>query len=156
MTVDPGRTTGVAAGYVELKPTLKETLAEMTRHRAVEVTGPWMSQGRELAVLYGRFRFRANVEAVIPLGNIHLVVEDFVLRMPAATTDLTSIWVAACMCGYLPEDVVPGWQMPSKAKTLATNERLRMWGLWEVGSEHKRDANRHLAAFVDGLVTRFR
>ena len=69
--------------------------------------------------------------------------------------DLTSIWIAAPACAYIADaypDLDIRWQMPSGAKTKATNERLRLWGLWETGSEHKRDVMRHIALRMDGLV----
>lgn len=38
--------------------------------------------------------------------------------------------------------------MASMAKTTVTNERLKRWGLWAKGSEHSRDAIRHLVTYL--------
>lgn len=48
--------------------------------------------------------------------------------------------------------VQPELQMPSTAMTYATNQRLRDWGAWVVGSEHARDAVRHLCAKLSDLL----
>lgn len=155
--VDPGGTTGIFAAYAELKPTLKETLEEgLTNRKAAEVTGDWLYQGREIARLMSRFRFVANVEQQMRMDRIHFVFEDFVLRMPATTTNLTSIWVAASAVSFFNKDGIAAhdlvWQQPSHAKTKATDARLKRWGLWEKGSPHKRDAARHFALRVDKLL----
>jgi len=164
---DPGRTTGVAGCYVQFKGTLKETLLTATNKKAIELKGPWLEQGRTLGHLMDRFVYRANVEALIPLDNIHLVMEDFVLRRRregGATGDLTSIWVAAAANAFYaaaPDNngiaaahlgVVPVvWQQPSEGK-FVDNVKLKAYGLYEVGSEHKRDAWRHIATRVDKLL----
>ena len=169
MAVDPGGTTGVAAGYVTLADTFKDTVKTMEAKRSLEVGGDWLDQAAELCRLMHRFVFRANVEVGLPLYNVHITFEDFVLRRRregGATGNLTSIWVAAAAVGmyhssslipregdFLVERVPVTWRQASPAKTFATDERLRMWGLWESGSAHKRDAWRHWAAHVNGLVT---
>lgn len=148
--VDPGGTSGIAAGYVDLKSTLKETLLGIERRKAVEIEGAWKVQAHQIAEAMEKFQFGANVETGLSLDRIHFVFEDFVLRMPATTTNLTSIWVAAAAVILFGRDVT--WQTASDAKSKATNERLKLWGLWEVGSEHKRDAWRHFALYVDRLM----
>jgi len=154
--VDPGGTSGVFAGYVELRPTLKETLTEtLSNVKAVEVSGAWRFQGREIARLAKRFLTFANVEQQMRLDHVHIVCEDFVLRMPASTTNLTSIWVAASFATALNRDDIDiDWQQPSHAKKKATNDRLKLWKVYEhtVGSEHRRDAARHFALKVDKLL----
>lgn len=150
---DPGGTSGIAAGYVELRPTLKETLTTLRSRKSVEVTGDWLTQARTIEAMMTRFVFTANVESLLPLYHIHLVFEDFVLRMPADTTNLTSIWVAAAAVAlFKRDDLDLAWQQASKAKSFATDERLRRWGLWEVGSAHKRDAWRHFAARLNDIL----
>ena len=39
-------------------------------------------------------------------------------------------------------------QQPAMAKTTATDERLRAWGLYRPGSDHARDATRHAITFA--------
>lgn len=152
--VDPGNTSGIAAGYVELQPTLKETLLGISSRKSAELKGSWLYQGREIARLMKRFVYTANVEQSMRMDRIHLVFEDFVLRMPAVTTNLSSVWIAASAVTSFNNDAYEiDWQQPSSAKSKATNERLKGWGLWEVGSEHKRDAWRHFALRVDKLIS---
>jgi hypothetical protein len=171
--IDPGGTTGVAAGYVELKDTRRATLATMHNNKTAEVDGDYLEQSVALANIMSRFVFTANVEYSIPIDNIHIAIEDFILRRRmegGATGNLTSCWVAAGavalfaaqtvidinnkMWWRLPEDGWDiAWQQPSNAKTLATDARLKSYGLWTPGSTHKRDATRHLVLRVDKLIT---
>lgn len=163
LALDPGGTTGVAAGYVELRPTRRETLATLSNRKAVEVEGSWLEQAEELSALMVRFEYAALVEHQIPIPNIHICIEDFILRRRdegGATGNLTSCWVAAAaharyVQGQQNDEANPDikYQQPSHAKTLMTNERLKSYGLWEVGSTHKRDAWRHFGLRVDGLIT---
>jgi hypothetical protein len=150
MALDPGGTTGVAAAYVTTYPTLKEALPKARMKKATEVTGNWLSQARELNEMMHRFQYTANVERAIPLSHIHFAIEDFVLRMPAAMTNLTSVWVAAATVGmFNPHGELIHWQQPSSAKHFATDKRLKMWGLYTVGeSAHERDAWRHVATLA--------
>lgn len=39
-------------------------------------------------------------------------------------------------------------QQPSDAKSVATDERLKRWGLWHAGSPHVRDAIRHMIIYL--------
>lgn len=155
MAVDPGGTTGVAATYFNKRPTIKETLQNLPNFKTAEVSGGWEAQGEELAQMWARFRMRANVEHSIALPDIHLVCEDFVLRRReagGATGNLTSIWVMAGFIG------AAGWpevayQQASQAKSFATNDRLKLWDIYTVGSEHKRDATRHMALRINKLLS---
>lgn len=153
---DPGMTTGVAAGYVDLKKTAKETLRGISNRKAVEVKGDWLEQAVTISEMMGRFQFTANAERAMALSAIHFVFEDFVLRMPASTTNLTSIWVAAGAVARYRSGSGDGtdisWYQASQHMTFSTNDRLRLWNLWEVGSEHKRDAWRLFAFHVNKLV----
>jgi len=156
LAIDPGDTTGVFGGYVEERTTRKEMLSTITNRKSIEVSGYWLDQARELANLIHRFRYTANVEQSIPLDQIHVAIEDFQSRPNSGVVRLTSTWVAAgavalFMIGMNDEDE-PVYQQPSDAKNLATNDRLKAWDLWEVGSEHRRDAARHFALRVDSLV----
>lgn len=153
MAVDPGGTTGVAAGYIDLRRTLKATLLEgLTRRASIEVKGEWRDQARQLADLMWQFKYKANAENGLSLDRIHYVFEDFVLRMPARTTNLTSIWVAAAATFAGAHGGEVTWQQAGAAKALASDDRLRLWGLWERGSAHKRDAWRHFALYAGKLL----
>lgn len=156
MAIDPGGTTGVAAGYVATHPTRKKTLETMQFHKALEVNGDWLSQAKQLANLMDRFVMNANVEKRLPFSNIHISAEDFVLRRRqegGATGNLTSVWViAGAVALFNNPNIEIRWQQPSAAKTLATDQRLKEWDLWAVGSAHCRDANRHLCLHIDHVL----
>lgn len=152
--VDPGGTTGVAAAYIEPKVSIKETLLSMPVRKAVEVEGEWIEQAETIAGMMNEFVYNAHVGSRIPHRRIHFVFEDFVLRMPARTTNLTSVWVAAATVGrYGPMNGVDlAWQSAGDAKSFASDSRLRLWELWERGSAHKRDAWRHVALRTASLI----
>jgi len=158
MAVDPGGTTGVYVGWVELKKSRVETLTEgLLKSKSVDVTGDFVEQGRKLLDIWVRFNFACN-EALIPISNRHLAIEDFVLRRReegGATGNLTSCWVAgafAMAVDMFQVEANISWQQPSDAMTLTTNERLKRWGLWVVGSEHQRAAAKHFVLRVDKLI----
>lgn len=171
LAVDPGKTTGVAAAYVPQLETLKDSLLAATHKKAKEVRGidpeaevptsieDWLIHSRRIYNIMKQFEFTAIIENQIPAPNVHYVFEDFVLRRKkegGATGNLTSIWVMAGAIGRYDEGVVSSlqihYQQASLAKGKATNERLKMWGLYEPGSEHTKDAWRHLATLADRLL----
>lgn len=43
-------------------------------------------------------------------------------------------------------------QTPAEAKSYATDERLKSWGVWTPGKDHARDATRHLLAAVSRMA----
>jgi len=180
LAIDPGGTTGVAAGYMELEETRRKTVEGMTNRKSVEVTGDYLGQAVKLDNIFRHFIFTANVSYGIPLPNIHLAIENFVLRRReagGATGNLISIWVAAAFAGMMCKhftlveseggaiavealtvlDDEPAkaisWQNASDAKHVANDERLKSYGLWVVGSAHERDAFRHIVLRVDKLLS---
>lgn len=149
-TCDPGGTSGIAAGYITPSSTLKQTLLTATRLRSIEVTGDYMEQGQAIAECMIRFDRAARDRGCV---NIHFAFEDFILRRRqagGATGNLTSCWVAAAATALAGFDV--HWQQPSEAKSFASNDRLKLWGLYTVGSEHERDAWRHFAVRANRVV----
>jgi hypothetical protein len=168
MGIDPGGTTGVAAAYVRSLGTLKESLLAATQKKSVEVKGDWLHQATMLATMMVRFQYRANVEHSIPMPNIHFAIEDYVLRLPATNKNLAPVWVAASTVALYTSIVrmSPGdtgfeigdrieeitWQQPSQIKRFASNDRLKLWGLYTTGSEHERDAWRHVATKANSIV----
>lgn len=78
-----------------------------------------------------------------------VLIEDFILRMLTTGRDLLSpVRLTAMLCYALNKELgieVTHRQQPSEAKTVATDERLKNWGLYERdgGLEHARDADRH-------------
>lgn len=151
--IDPGGTTGVAAGIVDLSGgTVAEALASMERRKAAEVKGDWLSQALDLRTKFLKWEMDCERYGV-GVPSRHCVIEDFVLRMPATTTTLTSIWVAAAFHGSIAPPVTEvEYQTASQAKSYARDDRIKRWGLWEVGSAHKRDAWRHFALKVNRLL----
>lgn len=153
LAVDPGGTTGIAAGHYELLVSMKRTVSEGQRmHKTTEVTGYWLDQAKAIAELVNRFKYTAQVEHQLPASHLHVVFENYLpdpRRIGAGATDLSPVWIAAAACAYLDEE--PVWQNPAD-KSYATNALLKRWGLWVVGSEHMRDANRHLCKRLDRLL----
>lgn len=155
MGIDPGGTTGIAACYVNVKSTMKETMREAGKKKAVEVEGSYLEQAKQISNIMNAFQYTANVEHEIPLYNIHFAIEDFVLRRRTeggATGNLTSCWVAAGAVALFGSEQNVTWRQASTAKTYATDSRLKLWDLWEVGSAHMRDAWRHVACEVNEVV----
>jgi hypothetical protein len=156
LAIDPGNTTGVGACHIDLKVSRSASFSDgLHMLKNIEVRGPWNRQGAQLAEIANRFLFTAGVEHSIPVSRCHIVCENFVLRRlveGGATGNLTSVWVAASFVGYLNrDDIEVDWQMPSDGKSV-NNELLKMYGIYVVGSEHMRDANRHIAVKVDKLL----
>jgi len=73
---------------------------------------------------------------------VWLVVGEAGLSMLGAERDDSLSWDGLAGEQWL---WTPRMQTPSEAKGFATNERLKRWGLWEVGKPHARDAWRHVA-----------
>lgn len=153
MTVDPGGTTGLVGAHVQVRSTMRETCEQgMLVHKGVEVRGYWLDQAREVADSWRSFQAEAVNRGIHP-SRIHLVCENYLpdpRRMGSGAVNLDPVWIGAAVCGLL--EFEPVWQTPAQAKQYATNDRLRQWGLWVVGSEHMRDANRHLATYVNKLI----
>lgn len=156
--IDPGGTTGVAAAHVDLDlPTLKEVLKSRKRAKAAEVGGDWLLQAQDIATKLGLWVMDCE-RFGIPVQNRHLVFEDFILRRReagGATGNLTSIWVMAATVA-LSASIVDAdqiaYQQASQAKGFARDDRLKLWDMWEVGSDHKRDAWRHFALRTNQLL----
>jgi hypothetical protein len=169
MAVDPGKATGLAGGYFKRMTTLRATLARASRRGALwaqEVGGragsgsaPW-DQAVVIVKRWEEFLFRWNVELGRPVSSAFLVCEDFQLRQMAV--DLSPVAVTNAVETLLhvrgsgPETHEQGrkvlLQSASQAKSMATNARLRQWGVWEVtrgSKDHKRDALRHAILMVN-------
>lgn len=171
MAVDPGGVSGVAQGLFRgdragstsalMKRAVRKgavKVAEVYGGPAYDRVGYDTGHVHRLIAAWSSFVFHANVGMSIPLYNIYLVFEDFQLRQRSA--DLSPVQVTAgfeCVMVEKPKICCSGFgvgnlpairkQMPSEAMTYATNERLRLWGLYPLtrGKDHARDATRHLA-----------
>lgn len=155
MAIDPGGTTGVAAGHFRLHKSTKETLTKGRRmFKTTEVKGNWWQQAHEVAELINRFAYTAQAEHSLSIQHVHVTWENYTRRPAAASVDLTSVWVMACALGLLDRpELEHAFYEASEAKSYGSNERLRLWGLWVVGSEHMRDAARHLGLRVSDLIS---
>lgn len=87
-----------------------------------------------------------------------LVVEDFILRSKVTDRSLLSpVRITAKVETYLLRyGVLEDYgdiqlQQASAAKSIATDERLKHWGLWIRGRQHARDAARHCVVALRGL-----
>jgi hypothetical protein len=169
-TVDPGGTTGVARGlfnrgHATAAATLQEAVEGETIAAWVE-TGPAVDQAWMIAIDFAQWRGKLLRDRRVKSANVFLVIEDFQLRQ--RSVELSPVEVTA---GILTLLQTPKWaptrpqvtrlpvaierQSPSDAKSYATNDRLRAWGLYPLGrgkGDHKRDALRHLALKVNRLM----
>lgn len=157
VVIDPGTTTGVI-------------LADLRKKKYGEMGSPserlrvGMEEGDVQALEVDTRRWWEStladtVEEFMRSGSggwtsIPLVVEDFILRTQDKRKEtLDPIRVTSSLVAVL---IDRGWdgklvlQQPSQAKSVVTDDRLRAWKLWIVGSSHKRDAMRHAVVFLRG------
>jgi len=138
--IDPGETTGVCVLRGDEFYTCEIT------HGSVE---RFPDQLKE--VLIGQ----EICEILMDLNVGSLVVEDFVLRMPAKSSGragLSAARVTACMLTAMSFVDWKGgiWSQGSGQAAVLSGDRLRSLGLWVAGSEHIRDAVRHLEIWRRG------
>jgi len=85
--------------------------------------------------------------------NAAIVREDFILRTSISDREVLS----PVRIGFALDHLL--WersrrvflQQPAMAKTTATDERLKSWGLYRPGSAHAKDATRHAITFARRL-----
>ena len=162
---DPGGTTGIAWGVFDPALPFEEMLARKTRHGSAEVVGTLNNQTRAICSLY--YQFSAN----IPLRphEIWFVCEDYVNYSDVKGNEVISpAFLIGGIEGYrmgrydalrrrgdkpMSPLIV---QTASQAKGFATNQRLKDWDLWVVGSDHKRSAWQHIAFFLKRYQIQYR
>lgn len=95
-------------------------------------------------------------ERLDAFGADVLVVEDFTVyagkagevssggAVPLAPVRVGSMLALAAELAVMDVE----YQMASMAKTTVTDERLKRWGFWTKGSDHARDATRHLLTYL--------
>lgn len=169
MGIDPGGTSGVAQGVFSARGTVKQTLRRAVRKgvlRATVLNAPPEEQAHYLAITWRDFRFRCEVELGIPIGAIWLAVEDFHLRQMAV--DLSPVEVVAGLRAVQRVPVANGWRddvregglvrpSASEAMTFATNERLKLWNVYDLGrgrgyGDHARAALKHVCLGVSKVL----
>lgn len=149
--IDPGGTTGVCEALIPRRLTVADSMRN-ARLRPYEV---WaqnpLDQSVHIALNYLNFVFKVQEKHHIPLSRIRLTIESFQLRQ--RNVQLEPVQIHWALQGLLYQhDVTWTEQTPSQSKTFATNARLHDWGCYQVGSEHKRDAVRHVALAVVALI----
>lgn len=151
VAIDPGGTTGWSVMCVEADA-LVDPDVSILRSIAHRATGQ-VDLGNEDA----HAAQLVELLAAWPLAAV--VIEDFTLRTFKMSRELLSPVRLTAKIEYVLyqglEDCEPAGrrvfkQQPSQAKSTATDERLRQWGLYirEGGMEHARDADRHAITFL--------
>lgn len=166
MWVDPGTTSGVARGtFVPVGGGGIEEHFAFGLWETWEVTGTPGEQAWEIMGEFRDWRDDLALRYAYAPSRIMLGMESFQLRLNKARGAGSSEHmldpirvIHACEALSYCDGGERKWteielQTPSQKSTI-TNERLRRWGLWTKGSEHRRDATRHLAirlsSFIDG------
>lgn len=160
--LDPGGQTGVAWGVFPLGEGVSDSLTSGLLKGSTTVIGDEYAQIKIIAGLWQSFLRDCVRNHFMEPEQVEFVCEDFVPNLRGITgKEITSperiCWgVEGYRMGmadqfklgrrgkqvYCPPQIL---QMPSQAKTFATNKRMREWGLWVVGREHERSAWAHLA-----------
>lgn len=179
MAVDPGGTTGVAWGVHNVRRKgIKEVLASGRRYGTAEATGGEPYQAAKIVEIWNWFAGMCGRHRIpCTLVFEDFVLRPRTSGASAARSGLTPVRITELVrgmliaqAGMLREGVAgdglgePGFifacdigadqivlQQPSNAKSFATNDRLKRWGVYEKGSDHKRDAMRHLALYLVGV-----
>jgi hypothetical protein len=149
--VDPGATTGWCRITVPRKTIYGDAPGEITEWETGEIKGDEPNQVRDLA------RLCRQIQSLDYKIGPAIVCEDFdvsklvttdaeVLYSPVRIAAMIRMCMAlAAVPSYTPMfgDALLVMQSRGMAKSTATDERLRAWGLWTKGSDHERDATRH-------------
>jgi hypothetical protein len=154
MAFDPGGTTGVAWGKMDVQPTLAETLqgAELF---SCDLTGDYQEQALKLARLWSNMNFQWTVEQELSAASVHLVSEGFSLHKIGSRekVGLYPVWISAMFEGLVYQSGARVVYQEPSTKSRSTSARMKRWGCWERGvSDHRKDAMRHLAYRVNKLI----
>lgn len=143
ISIDPGGTTGWSIFQVHpvalLDPEVP-ILANIEAWRSGQVTGNENAQAKELLDIIGAWEGAA------------VLIERFILRKFSSDEELLSPvrLISKIEYGLWLLDQTFFQQQPSEAKSVATDQRLKDWGLYksEGGMQHARDADRHGITFL--------
>lgn len=148
--VDPGTTTGVARGTFEPSESVWEGVSA-GRWESWEVYGSPGEQAWEIMGEYLDWRKQLDIATGNPVQAV-LVIEDFTIRLGQGASSrrelLDPVRVAAACDALAISRAGHRWtqieyQQPAE-RSIYTNARLKAHGMWVVGSEHRRDAVRHM------------
>lgn len=156
--IDPGGTTGCARGLFDLGfRSVEEIVLNAVELESWELTGDWRRQSEALA----REVYGWPAELVMTVGAVSdydVVVESFEHRPGRALSGdpYVPVKIAARLEGLMVNFFnKPGqrplvYQAPSE-RAVVSDSMLRDLGLWTVGSDHERDAWRHVVKRLMGL-----
>ncbi len=136
--IDPGKVSGVAC--VWLDPVGLESNWPLPRCVLATMSG--YLYGAEV----GQAKAFINLAALLDEApGLAVGVESFILGQFNLSPDLLSpVRIRAMLDFHFATDGRELWaQSASDAKTSVTDARLRLWGLYESGPDHIRDAMRH-------------
>lgn len=169
MAMDPGGTTGVAWGIFDLSDTIAHALRTKRRAGSESFKGDPVDQIHPLAKLWGEFRNLCHFTYGIPVDQIDLVIEDWIVRPKVVLTGHTPVLPVMISWGVIgyrmgardeyennyrgptaPLEVI--WQQPGPAMNLGTSARLKSWDCWPVGRPHEREAWCHVALRIATLL----
>lgn len=140
--IDPGTTTGWAAIRVPTKTIFGDEPGRIEEWECGDVTGPEDGQVTALCHILKRFPYPA------------VALEDFrVKRLSKEESYLSPVRVGAklrfAIAMSMAGDVTGvEMQMPELAMETAPDSRLKTWGLYEAGPDHKKDATRHAITLI--------
>ena len=160
--VDPGGHTGVAWAICNpLAHTVEEAMKTRMHTGSTTTTGSEPKQIRDLYKLWVDFKAYAVNEALLPVEQVQLVFEDFVLRGGQhsggrdGTTPERIAWgfegyrmgrLDQWKRGHQSYHYTPiVWQLPASASRFRSKNRLDAYDAWVKGREHERSAYSHMA-----------
>jgi hypothetical protein len=157
LSIDPGATTGCAAGLFDLRqPTVAATMRRARSKRNIwswEVVGDHVSQSWEMAKWFQDWQFKYHVElGVIMAGQFYITMENFIPRQ--LNFDDISLLVIGGFETLLAPAVQQGhvrYERQEPVERWCDDDWLKRNGLW-VRSAHERDARRHVARKIDKLL----
>jgi hypothetical protein len=159
--IDPGGTTGIAAGVFDLRRiTVAKTIVRARAKgnlKTWNIKGTNVAQNWEIARAVTDFYYTVHIErAWITFDSFYVVTEDFNLRQMSA--DLAPVernsGIETLLAPAFKERWERVWskQTASQAKSFCNDKMLDRWGLLRGKTPHERDATRHLASRLDLLL----
>lgn len=140
MGIDPGGTTGWGIIGVNSRTIYQDYPGRISEHVWGKVTGNYTTQVLELMRIAAEWRRK---------GPLAIALESFVVRKLEAELSPVAIGARIQMCVDTSYTLCPlFYQTPEQALTTATDERLKIWGLYPPGPDHPKDGTRHAITFI--------
>ena len=140
--IDPGETTGWAKITIPLNSMFGNAPGRIIDHQTGEVTGPETAQAQTICRILKRY--------VWPT----VAIEDFDLHTDVRSREVLAPVRVAAKIHFCLETGMAGtvvgieWQMPKLAFDTMPDHRLKKIGLYQPGSEHRKDATRHAMTLI--------